>query len=153
MPCTFVKGDMFETPGLKAVAHGCNTSGTMGRGVAKEVRARYPKLYDAYKQRCDDKLFNLGDVFPWVEGGFTVYNLGTQKSWRHKAKLDAIETALKGMVAHAEKAGTTKIGLPRIGAGLGGLPWSEVRDLMVQVGGTTKIELVVFEEFVAKAAK
>lgn len=39
------------------------------------------------------------------------------------------------------------VGLPRIGAGLGGLPWADVRALVASVGATTPVELMVFEEF------
>ncbi|MFP2931529.1 hypothetical protein ACLESO_41360 [Pyxidicoccus sp. 3LG] len=42
--------------------------------------------------------------------------------------------------------------LPRIGAGLGGLGWEDVRALLARLGQETPVELVVFEEY-APAAK
>ena len=50
MPTTFVKGDLFRQEGLRALAHGCNCAGAMGKGIAVEFRERFPKMYAEYKQ-------------------------------------------------------------------------------------------------------
>jgi O-acetyl-ADP-ribose deacetylase (regulator of RNase III) len=146
MPTVFLKGDLFHQ-GLLALAHGCNCAGAMGRGIAVEFRSRFPKMYAEYKQRCAEGRFKPGDVFTWTEDGITVFNLGTQKTWREKAELSAIETAARTMVRHAEQNGITGVGMPRIGSGLGGLPWAEVRAVLCRIGDETNIELVVIEEY------
>ncbi len=147
MPTVFVKGDLFGRDDLEALAHGCNCAGAMGKGIAVEFRARFPEMYEEYKRRCADGRFKPGDVFAWRADRQTVYNLGTQRTWRTGAELDAIERSARGMVELAEKSGISKIGLPRIGAGLGGLPWAQVRALLAELGGGTDVELIVFEEF------
>ena len=53
------------------------------------------------------------------------------------------------MLAQAPALGVRRIGLLRIGAGLGGLPWVDVRALLKRLGGETDLELVVFERFEA----
>jgi O-acetyl-ADP-ribose deacetylase (regulator of RNase III) len=40
------------------------------------------------------------------------------------------------------------IGMPRIGAGLGGLSWDEVRAVIQRLGAPSPVKLVVFEELV-----
>ncbi|MCB9601486.1 MAG: macro domain-containing protein [Sandaracinus sp.] len=152
MPTSFVTGDLFAAPDLDALAHGCNCAGAMGKGIAIEFRARFPKMYAEYKNRCLAGTFALGDVFCWRSGAVTVFNLGTQKSWRTKAELGAIEQALRTMVDEAQTLGVRRIGLPRIGAGLGGLSWdAEVKPLLERIGDATTVELVVFETFVKSA--
>jgi len=151
MPTVFLKGDLFHHEGLRALAHGCNCAGAMGKGIAVEFRSRFPKMYAEYKERCADRRFKLGDVFAWAEGDITVYNLGTQETWRTKADIRAIETATRAMVRLAERQGIAKIGLPRIGAGLGGRPWEEVRAVLARIGEQTSADLVVFEEYVRAA--
>jgi O-acetyl-ADP-ribose deacetylase (regulator of RNase III) len=121
----------------------------MGKGIAVEFRSRFPKMYIEYKRRCLDGRFKLGDVFAWTEAGITIYNLGTQASWKTKAELGAIEMAVRAMVHLAEQAGITKVGLPRIGSGLGGLPWEGSRAMLSEIGGETNVELVVFEHYEA----
>lgn len=147
MPAHFVAGDLFRHPGLHALAHGCNCAGAMGKGIAAEFRDHYPKMFAEYKRRCADGRFALGDVFAWVEGGLTIYNLGTQKTWRSGAVMSAIETATTAMVRLAEQASIATIGLPRIGAGLGGLPWPEIRAFLGALGARTAVDLIVIETF------
>lgn len=152
MPTSFVKGDLFRQDGLRALAHGCNCAGAMGKGIALEFRSRFPKMYAEYKRRCAEGRFGLGDVFTWSEGGVTVFNLGTQKTWRTKAEVQAIQAAVTKMIQEAEAMGITQVALPRIGAGLGGLPWEPVRALLLRLGEDTSVHLLVFEEYAATAA-
>lgn len=147
MPTAFVKGDLFGERDLKALAHGCNCAGAMGKGIAVEFRKRFPEMYAEYKERCALGRFNLGDVLMWADGTTTIFNLGTQQTWRTKADLNAIKVALHTMVQLAERTGIKRIGLPRIGAGLGGLPWQDVRSELSALGAATSVELVVFEEY------
>jgi len=120
----------------------------MGAGIAIEFQRRWPRMYEEYVARCADGRFGLGDVFPWTEGDVTVYNLGTQLHWRKKAQLPALAKALRKMVEMAPLAGIDRIGLPRIGAGLGGLDWMRVKRVLGEVGAETKVTLQVFEQFI-----
>jgi O-acetyl-ADP-ribose deacetylase (regulator of RNase III) len=147
MPATFVTGDLFAYPDLDALGHGCNCAGAMGKGIAVEFRTRFPAMYAEYNRRCKEGRFQLGDVFEWSEGDRVIYNLGTQKTWRTKAQLGDVETALGRMVKLAEARGVRRLGLPRIGAGLGALPWATVRSTLEALGMATSVELVVFEMF------
>jgi O-acetyl-ADP-ribose deacetylase (regulator of RNase III) len=152
MPTTLVKGDLFQTEGLRAYAHGCNCAGAMGAGVAVAFKKRWPRMFEEYTARCADGRFRLGDVFVWNEGDEVVYNLATQEHWKTKARLPALARALRKAVALAEHAGVERIGLPRIGAGLGGLEWPRVKSVLNEIGGETKVTLVVFEQFVRAVA-
>jgi O-acetyl-ADP-ribose deacetylase (regulator of RNase III) len=125
----------------------------MGKGIAVEFRRRFPEMYEEYKKRCQEGRFVLGDVFAWsAHDGTTVFNLGTQRTWRAKAELPAIRVAISRMIKLAREMGVLRIGLPRIGAGLGGLPWKDVKNLLVYLGSSTHVELRVFEEFVPTAS-
>jgi hypothetical protein len=44
MATVFVKGDLFRDASLGGLAHGCNCAGAMGKGIALEFRARFPKV-------------------------------------------------------------------------------------------------------------
>lgn len=147
MSTIFVKGNLFTYEGLQSLAHGCNCAGAMGRGIAVEFRSRFPNMYGEYKKLCLDGKFNPGDVFPWTENDITIFNLGTQKHWKLKAEIWAIEKSLKEAIKIAKEKGIKNIGLPRIGAGLGGLSWEKVKEVFKIIGEETEIELVVFEEF------
>jgi O-acetyl-ADP-ribose deacetylase (regulator of RNase III) len=151
MPVLFRKGDIFFTEGLRAYAHGCNCAGAMGAGIAMEFKRRWPRMYEEYRARCADGRFRLGDVFVWSEGEHTIYNLATQEHWRKKAQIPALSRSLARMLELAGQAGIERVGLPRIGAGLGGLDWPRVKKVLTEAGAQSTVTMVVFEQFVRAA--
>ena len=144
MVITEVRGDLLGA-GLAAVAHGCNCAGTMGAGVAKDVRRRWPALYRAYRAACRKGSFLPGDVLVWP-GPPVVYNLAVQLRPGPTASLAAIEVAVARMLDLAEAEGIPEIGLPRIGCGPGGLRWSEVGSVLDDLAAASAVDLVVFEK-------
>ena len=148
MPALFIKGDIFETEGLRAYAHGCNAAGSMDAGIAVAFKKRWPAMFEEYAAHCRDRRFALGDVLVWSDDTVTVYCLAIQEHWKAKAKLAALAKALRKMVQLAAAAGIDRVGLPRIGAGLGGLDWNRAKSILTEVGGETKVTLLVFEQFV-----
>jgi O-acetyl-ADP-ribose deacetylase (regulator of RNase III) len=155
MPIEFVSGDLFDNAHhAEAFAHGCNCQGSMGGGIAKTFRERYPAMFDEYRRRCkaEPRQFNLGDCWLWkAENQPWVFNLATQEGyWRARASYEAMETALKSMRQQADAEGLTRIAMPRIGVGYGGLSWKKVRAIAEAVFGDWDGTLVVYEEFVPR---
>lgn len=152
MPIEFVSGDLYaNVHGVEAFAHGCNCQGSMGAGIAKGLRERYPAMFEQYRARCkaEPRQFNLGDAWLWKEEGKpSVFNLGTQeKYWRARASYEAIEQALVKMRELADAEGIRSIAIPRIGVGYGGLSWRKVRAIVENVFGDWPGRLVVYEEY------
>lgn len=142
------RGDIFNITGVKNYAHGCNCAGAMGKGIALQFRNRYPQMYSEYRAMCKDGLFNPGDVFDYMYGDGHIYNLGTQATWRTKARLEHIEKAVVGMLDLAVADNVTKIALPAIGAGLGGLNWADVKEILDRESANYPgIELYVVEAY------
>lgn len=141
-------GNVFKIQGVESFAHGCNCAGAMGKGIALEFKKKFPNMYKEYKFLCSEGGFNLGDVYEYFTGQGYVYNLGTQLTWKKKADLNAIEKALYKMMELASKTSTNKIALPKIGAGLGGLDWSDVKAVIIKVNKDfPDIELFVIENY------
>jgi O-acetyl-ADP-ribose deacetylase (regulator of RNase III) len=152
MPIQYVSGDIFDnTHHAQAFAQGCNCQGSMGAGIAKTFHSRYPEMYEEYRRRCktEPRQFNLGDGWLWRSGDQPwVFILGTQEGyWRSRASYEAIETALRSMRTQADAEGITRIAMPRIGVGYGGLSWKKVRAIVEAVFGDWDGTLVVYEEF------
>jgi len=148
MPTTFRKGDIFQTEGLRAYALGCNCAGTMDTGVAVAFKKRWPRMYDAYRARCEAKSLRLGDVLAYGEGDDVVYNLAIQETATKKANLPALTKSLKAMAELATTTGIERVGLSRIGTGQGGLDWPRVKKILSEVGEETTATLFVFEQFI-----
>lgn len=138
-------GSLFDLPDVEAVAHGCNCAGAMGAGIAVEFRRRWPEMFEEYRRRCREGQFQLGDVFPWESDHLTIYNLATQRTWRARAELSAIEKAVRGMLRHAEGHGIGRVGMPRLGAGLGRLPWPDVERTLREAVADSGVHIVVAE--------
>ena len=117
----------------------------MGKGIATEFRRRWPGMYAEYKRRCTDGSFGLGDVFTWDAEDRVIFNLGTQRTWRTKAELSAIHRSVREMLRQAETRGLPAVGLPRIGAGLGGLDWPAVEQTLKTAADEFPVRLIVFE--------
>lgn len=39
-------------PHIRALAHGCNGAGAMGKGIAVEFRPRFPAMDTEHEERC-----------------------------------------------------------------------------------------------------
>jgi O-acetyl-ADP-ribose deacetylase (regulator of RNase III) len=154
LPIRSIAGDLFANEyQAQALAHGCNCQGVMGAGVAVGFRERYPAMYAEYRRRCQamPRLFNPGDAFLWKDEALPwVFNLATQDGYgrsRARATYDAIERALSAMRAQAEAEGIASIALPRIGAGLGGLDWLQVRASIERVFANWHGSLYIYEAY------
>ena len=140
------RGDLFNSD-LRALAHGCNCAGVMGKGIAVEFKRRWPAMYEEYHRRCKAGEFVPGDVFHWSESDHDIFNLGTQSHWRTKATLWNIETSVTKMTKLADELGITRIAMPAIGAGLGGLTLEAVMSRLRQTAEPWQGELWVCVEF------
>lgn len=142
------RGDIFNIEGVNNYAHGCNCAGAMGKGIALQFKNKYPKMYSEYRAMCKDGLFNPGDVFDYNYGNGHIYNLGTQVSWKTKARLEHIENSVGRMLELAASENVTRIALPAIGAGLGGLNWNDVKEILNRISvNYPEIELYVVEAY------
>lgn len=142
------EGDIFSIDGISNYAHGCNCKGAMGAGIAFQFKERYPEMYIKYKKLCDTGMFLPGSVFEYKHENGYIYNLGTQATWKERAKIEYIELSFINMLKLAKASLVTKIALPAIGVGLGGLEWNQVRNIIEKVSESYScIDLYVVENY------
>lgn len=142
------EGNIFNLQNISNFAHGCNCAGAMGKGIALQFKDRFPKMYIEYKKLCKEGLFSLGDVYTYNYDNGTIFNLGTQTTWKTKADINAIESSLIKMLSYAQQNNIFKIALPKIGAGLGGLNWNDVKFAIDKVAKDyPQINLFVVENY------
>lgn len=142
------KGDIFSLKDVSSFAHGCNCAGAMGKGIALQFRQKFPQMYYEYKLLCKKGIFVPGDVFDFDYGNGHIYNLATQLTWRTKAKIEFIQTSMLKMFELATSEQVSKIAMPTIGAGLGGLIWTDVKNVICDISNIyPNISLYVVEEY------
>lgn len=142
------RGDIFNLQDVRNYAHGCNCAGAMGKGIALQFKEKFPKMYGEYKKLCKEGAFYLGDLYIYNYDFGTIFNLGTQITWKTKADIKAVELTLVKMLSYATQNSIFKIALPKIGAGLGGLNWDDVKFVIEKVAENyPEINLYVVENY------
>ena len=137
-------GDLFGCDDADALAHGCNCAGAMGAGIAVQFKRRWPEMYAEYRRRCADGRLVPGSVFLWERSTPKVFNLGTQAHWRVGATEAAVRSSVELMLRTAEGMSMRRVAMPRVGAGLGGLPWPKVESLLRGAAAGSRVELAVY---------
>lgn len=134
------------------LVHGCNCQGFMGAGIAAAIRAKWPAVYQAYRDRRAEFGLQLGDIIPVYgdisknaaaarrhgsaarafDGGMPpeliVVNAMTQYSFGRDGvhvDYDAVEAAFLRVKLLARDSGLP-VHFPLIGCGLAGGDWAEV---------------------------
>lgn len=135
-----VNGDVVESS-AKYICHQVNCQGVMGSGVARQIRAKWPDVFEQYKAMCDkyagcrEDLLGKIQCVP-VDEGKTVINIFGQlrfgKDGRQYTRFEALRCGCD-KIASCVMHGDT-IGMPyKIGCGLGGGDWVKVMDMLMYV--------------------
>ena len=133
--------DLFDAGEFDIIVHGCNLQQDMGGGIAAQIAMRYPEAAEM------DRLYGPRAVL----GGFTIANVGlyhpktiinlyTQVYPGRDARLHSV---MKGFRWVKKFIDGQRVGIPMIGAGIGGLEWSDV-DLILDRIGLPNVTVVEF---------
>lgn len=139
-----VTGDLFDPDhGFDAIGHGVNCQGAMGAGIAKVFREKYPDMYEVYKKICSNDLLLPGGIMPWKVDDLWIYNIASQQYTGPDAKIDWLGLGLVRVKRHMMTAGALHLGLPRIGAGIGGLTYPDVYDTVCEVFDGSPVNVTI----------
>lgn len=109
----------------------------MGAGLAKQFADKFPDMYADYVEICALGLFDIGDLHtyqiadncPFPHPSYII-NLPTKKHWKNPSKLEFIDAGLLKLDEMCSILGISRVALPKLGCGLGGLEWEEVYSLI-----------------------
>jgi O-acetyl-ADP-ribose deacetylase (regulator of RNase III) len=132
---SYVNGDLLGAT-QKVLVHGCNNHGVMGSGVARQIRARWPNVYEVYALKHKVFGLELGDIIPvGTLDGKIVVNAVTQDGFgrdgHRYVDYNAIETCFRKINDRVDVWEVAEVAMPRIGAGLGGGDWSIIEKIIV----------------------
>lgn len=136
---TIVKGDILQSK-APYICHQVNCMGAMGAGVAKQIKALYPGVYEEYKRVCDEHCKNPAELLGQnlgvrVNDDLAIINLFGQLEYSrfHSCtNLSALRAACIPVAANIPKH--IEIAMPyRIGCGLAGGDWGAVMDMLAEV--------------------
>lgn len=120
-----------------ALVNPVNCVGVMGAGLAKEFARRYPKIVAPYQKACATNKLRPGKVFViTLSSNSATYSekyvvcFPTKDNWREPSELSFIKYGLLDLVDVIESLNIRSIAIPKLGCGLGGLKWGDVRPLI-----------------------
>jgi O-acetyl-ADP-ribose deacetylase (regulator of RNase III) len=141
-----VKGDlikMFENKQFDAIIHGCNCCHQMGAGIARTIALRHPKAI-----RVDQEKTVLGDyqklgTFSVANTKFgKVINLYTQLLPGNNFEYAALVKGLHRINKHYKGK---KVGIPQIGAGIGGGNWAIIKKIIYDMMPDVELTIVHYD--------
>jgi len=147
-----VIGDLLEAE-ENILVHQVNAQGKMGSGIAKQIRTKYPKVYEEYKAFCDNKapqelIGKLQAVN--VDGGKIVINLFGQYDYGYDGERYTSYDALYDGLEHIKKVAKENklsVAVPHsIGCGLGGANWSIVYKIIEEIFEDYEVTIYKLEE-------
>ena len=90
----YVRTSLFESP-AQTLVNTVNTVGVMGKGVALEFKNRYPKMYENYRELCDNGVLTVGKLHLWRGNDQWILNFPTKTTWKKASEYSYIEDGLK----------------------------------------------------------
>lgn len=121
----FIQGDLLklaEDGEFDIIVHGCNCFNTMGAGIAKQIRDRYPSAWEQDQQTESGNILKLGNfTSDMINDRFMIVNAYTQYGMS-KVGEDVFEYTSFALILQKlnHLYGTKRFGFPMIGMGLAG---------------------------------
>ena len=128
-----------------AIVNPVNCVGVMGKGIALEIKKRFPRSCRAYKVACECGHLRPGVLFYVAgrEGERNIVHFPAKDHWRYPAKLEWIESGLEDLRRHYAAWGLKSIAMPQLGCGLGKLNWEDVRPLILAALEPEPLKVIV----------
>ncbi len=143
----YTQGNLLDTQ-CDALVNAVNTVGVMGKGIASQFKQRFPENYRQYADACKTGQVRTGQMFITEIDDFLgprwIVNFPTKQHWKNPSRQEWIRDGLQDLrlfiVAHQVRS----VAIPALGAGLGGLSWPVVRELIEQTLGSLETDVFVF---------
>lgn len=133
----------------EALVNTVNTVGVSGKGIALMFKENYPANFRAYEAISKEGKLAPGGLFITERqdmlGPRFIINFATKKHWRHPSRLEWIKQGLTALKQEIETRGIRSIAIPPLGAGNGGLDWSDVKPLIADALAGLDCEIIVYE--------
>ena len=124
--------DAFDANEVQTIIHGCNCFRSFGAGIAKSIKERYPKAYEADLNTGHGDKNKLGHYsYAKLSDDKTIINAYTQYAYggnKVNVDYDAISKVFE--LINKDFANHINIGIPTIGAGLAGGDWNIISDII-----------------------
>lgn len=140
----FVKGNIFDST-AQVIVNPVNCVGVMGAGLAKQFKERYPNMYRSYIQCCAKGLLQPGKLMLCKAEDHMILLFPTKTYYSMPSKMEYIEKGLEKLADTYQQKNIQSIAIPKLGCGLGGLDWPEVRQRILYYLTDCDMDVYVYE--------
>lgn len=121
----------------QTIVNTVNCVGVMGKGIALEMKNRYPDMFEKYKKLCENKLIDIGKLWIYnhiVEDEIVkrILNFPTKTHWKYKSEYEYIENGMQKFIETYQDKNITSIAFPMLGCNNGGLDSDIVLGIMLK---------------------
>lgn len=115
---------------VDVIAHQCNCFNNMGAGIAPKIKKAFPEAWHVDRNTINGDRSKLGSLSWAYSDGVTIFNLYGQYYYGRGVNTDysALRSSLRQMYLYLKPF--YKIGLPKLGCGLGGGDWNIVSKII-----------------------
>jgi len=142
-----MKGDiisLFLSGEYDYLVHGCNCFCTMGAGLAKTIKDKFPEAYEADLKTKPGDVLKLGNYTHCETPYGVIINLYTQFNYGKYVTLNYDDIINGFRKLNRELPKGSKILIPRIGAGLAKGNWNFISKLINNTTSDLDITLVKY---------
>jgi len=133
----FIKGDILSSTS-EALVNPVNCVGVMGAGLAKSFKDKYNDITDYFMSNyifsCKSGYLKPGKILVHFLHSTPVHyiiNFPTKDHFNDPSKLSYISDGLDSLSSIIDSYNIKSISIPKLGCGLGGLKWNDVKSLIV----------------------
>lgn len=153
---SYLHGDLLESH-ANIIVHQVNCMGVMGAGLARQIRSKWPNVYNEYRALCDEvsaprDLMGKAQMVS-VEPGCSVANCFAQQDYRRAGQnicltdYGSLSLALNEVREFATSINARAVALPfELGCGLAGGDCNIVRDIIDEALGNTAFEVKIYKK-------
>ena len=139
----YIEGNIFKST-AEVIVNPVNTVGIMGKGLALKFKINYPDMFVKYQEICNKKLLKPGILYLHTSKNKKILLFPTKEHWKNNSKVEYIEKGLIAFINGYEKYNIKSIAFPKLGCGLGGLDWQEIKVLMEKYLEKLPIEVYIY---------
>ncbi len=137
-----IKGDLFSADENDCLAHCVSQDLHMGKGIAVTFKNKYGNVNVLKLQNPTIGKFVL---LPKPNSNGFIYYLVTKSKYYGKPLLEDLTKSLISMKAHMVENKVRNLAMPRIGCGLDGLKWTNVKDVIIEVFSDMEILIKIYK--------
>ncbi|MDO8332151.1 MAG: macro domain-containing protein [Fluviicoccus sp.] len=145
---TYTQGNLLEAD-VEALVNTVNTVGVMGKGIALMFKERFADNFRRYAAACKSGEVKTGRMFVTevheLGGPRWVINFPTKQHWRSPSQLVWVTEGLSDLRRFLVEHQVKSIAIPPLGAGNGGLNWSEVRPHIESALADLDVNILIYE--------